>query len=49
MQELTKELSSKVAAFRGLPPDLSLAKVKLTEKKRALSELGEMAEEWAGN
>jgi len=48
-EELTKELSSKVAAFRGLPPDLSLAKVKLAEKKRALSELGEMAEEWTVN
>lgn len=48
-EELTKELSSQVAAFLGLPPDLSLAKVKLAEKKRTLSELGEMTEQWTVN
>jgi len=48
-EELTKELSSQVAAFHGLPADLSLAKVKLAEKKRTLSELGEMTEQWTVN
>jgi len=43
-EETTKELMEGVAAYHGLPADLSLAKVALAEKKRYLSELEVMSE-----